>query len=354
MYSKKLTKALGILIVALMMVSMFAVTAADGNVLNVNVVQTPGTRELTVTVTIDMIGEGPVSVWLNSPIVIDGNRQLWQEQINTPTSTTITFPVTMSPNAPTRIDYEWVASYDGMNISGTFTYTKPADPTPSTTPTPTPSTGGIPPRPSATSSGGPITVISPTPGGPTTPVTDVRQIYDDVVGQNVDWAFEAFVYLYNKGIMVGDGARHVRPNENVTREEFVTLLVKSFGYDMNVPSAGFEDVYDDTWYAPYVNAAYHAGVVLGVSDTEFGTGQNITRQDMCVLIYRAMEKAGKQLAVGSISGYTDADLIADYAQDAIGAMSAAGILTGTDGGRFDPTGFATRAQAARVIYLVIK
>ena len=350
MYSKKLTKALSILVVALMMVSMFAVTAADGNVLDVKVVQVGTTTTMTVTVTVDMDGEGDVTVLLESPVAVPGNlggRELWKHQA-APSGKTVTFTFAMPENAASRTDYTYSAAYDQGEVkTGKFSYTKAPVVTP-----PAPSDPGTGPgtRPPEGSSKPPVIII------PTTepPIGDIRQIYDDVIGANVDWAIDAFIYLYNRGIMVGDGERHVRPNENVTREEFVKLLVTSFGYDMNVPSAGFEDVYADTWYAPYVNAAYHAGVVLGVSDTEFGTGQNITRQDMCVLIYRAMEKAGKELAVGSISGYTDAGLIADYAQDAIGAMTEAGILSGTDGGRFEPLGFATRAQAARVIYLVIK
>ena len=166
-----------------------------------------------------------------------------------------------------------------------------------------------------------------------------------------EWAREAVTALTDKGIINGRSENIFAPNENITREEFVKIITVAFEIGTTNESAGFIDVEDGEWYETYVNSAYKAGIVKGVGESKFGTGQEISRQDMAVMVYKAAEYCGIELAMGEeMLEFSDADKIADYAKDAVCAMHTAGVISGVGGNRFEPVGNATRAEAAKIVY----
>ena len=134
------------------------------------------------------------------------------------------------------------------------------------------------------------------------------------------------------------------PNDPITREEFTTLVVNMCGLQTGAAQGSFTDVPADAWYAPYVAAAYENGLVSGIDGERFGTGLNITRQDMAVIIARAIS-AGE----GSADSFVDSAEIADYAKDAVGYLAANGVINGKADQRFCPGDIATRAEAAQMI-----
>ena len=170
---------------------------------------------------------------------------------------------------------------------------------------------------------------------------------------NVEWAQQAILYLNDKKIISGDGNGKFRPNDNITREEFTKIVVVAFGIPSSEQSAGFVDVADDNWAKDYINAAYKSGIVKGISDSEFGFGTNISRQDMALMVLRAAEKSGMTFEAGEITTI-DADSVADYAKDSVGKMMKAGIINGFADNTFLPEANATRAQAAKIIYALIE
>ena len=116
-----------------------------------------------------------------------------------------------------------------------------------------------------------------------------------------------------------------------------------------------QDVTGGSWYERYVKTAYALNITGGVSDSKFGTGERITRQDMAVFAYRALAAAGRTLEKAvQAPEFTDTDEISDYAMEAITAMVEAGVLNGVGNGQFGPSQPANRAQAAKMIYELIK
>ena len=174
-------------------------------------------------------------------------------------------------------------------------------------------------------------------------------LFTDLSGYG--WAETAVYYLADRQVINGYGDGTFRPGENVTREAFVKMLVEVFDIPMNGSSVSFEDVPADRWSHAYVCAAAEAGIVTGVSESEFAPDANITRQDAAVMIYRALAYKGIAAAAGELS-FTDSELIADYAAEAVSALSASGIINGMDDGSFAPTGITSRAQAAVMLYRV--
>lgn len=187
-----------------------------------------------------------------------------------------------------------------------------------------------------------------TPPTPTeTPVVNTSR-FSDMVG--VEWAIEAVDTLYDLGIVSGDGTGKFNPNGNVTREEFAKMLVGVFGFENTGNPVSFYDVDENEWYAEYVQKAAQNGIVLGDETGNFGVGQFITRQDMAVMILRALDTIDKKPNTTVENTFADDMEIADYAKEAVYGMNNAGIVSGVGENRFAPLQNATRAEAAKMLY----
>jgi len=170
---------------------------------------------------------------------------------------------------------------------------------------------------------------------------------------SVSWAKDAIMALYDEGIIAGKDEGKFAPNESVTREQFVTMIVNAFNLKKG-DAVSFVDVSENDWFYPYVNAAYNNNVTKGFGDS-FGAGVEITRQDMAVMLYNVIINSGMELTEKSTDAkFSDSDKIAAYAIEAVSALKKAGVVNGMDDGRFEPEGISTRAQAAVMIYSVLK
>ena len=193
------------------------------------------------------------------------------------------------------------------------------------------------------------------PGGgggimvPTVPQPEVgpADMFSDLA--SVPWAKDSITNLAKREVINGMGDGTFNPNGNVTREQFVKMLLLAFGSDVKNVRSKFVDVDPTQWYAVYVNTASDVGIVNGISDTKFGVGNSITRQDLVTMLNRACEYYGITLPSGSAVVFADADEIAPYALDAVNAMAGAGIVNGVSEGEFGPKQFATRAQVAVIL-----
>ena len=172
--------------------------------------------------------------------------------------------------------------------------------------------------------------------------------YSDL--DTVLWAKTAIDTLSSRNIVSGTGGGKFSPSETVKREEFVKMLVGVINVSASGKEADFSDTDKNAWYWEYVKKAAAGGIVLGINDTEFGIGREITREQMAAMIYRAVRSSGLQLNRGEGTEFSDYGTISDYAKEACGFMSETGIMNGKTGGVFDPSAAATRAEAAKVIY----
>lgn len=183
------------------------------------------------------------------------------------------------------------------------------------------------------------------------PSAPVKTVFNDIDG--VLWASEAIHALADKGIINGKGENIFAPNDTVTREEFTKMLIGAMGISEDEYSGNvFADVPDDAWYVKCVNIANKNGIVTGTGEGKFGVGVNITRQDMAVMLYRALLARNANVSVTDVT-FGDKDSISDYATDAVSALTNLGAINGVGDNRFDPLGYATRAQAAKVIYGIL-
>ena len=168
--------------------------------------------------------------------------------------------------------------------------------------------------------------------------------------EDVSWAKDSIEKLYKKGVISPSDNGRFRPHDKITREEFVKLLVLAMNVSLGEAVNDFTDTQDGAWYIPYISAAKREGIVQGNTDGKFGVGQQITREDMSVMAYRAAAVLDKEIpSVLEKSEFKDNQNISDYAKDAVYTMQSAGIISGMDNGLFMPKDSASRAQAAKII-----
>lgn len=170
------------------------------------------------------------------------------------------------------------------------------------------------------------------------------------------WAYEYINYLFEKKIVSGNGEGTFSPDINITREEFVKMVIESCKIEIpeNAETA-FSDVEKGSWYEKYIAAAVNAGVVTGVSKEYFGIGENITREDIAVISSRTLEYSGKEIEkLREYSLFDDETEIAQYALEGVKMLYELGVINGRDNGKFAPKEFATRAETAKILYGILE
>ena len=209
-----------------------------------------------------------------------------------------------------------------------------------------------PSTPQGSESGGNSSSVSGTPSYPTSqgPIKE-NTVFDDINGTL--WAKDAILYLADKKIINGMGDNKFAPNNNVTREQFVQMLVKAFQLE-GESDVSFDDVPREHWAYDAISIAVQNNIVNGMDHSLFGIGKSITRQDMAVMIQRVIERKGYDLIRKGTTDFTDVDDIADYAKESVQRLSEAGIINGFEDKTFRPQGVATRAQAAKIIYVILQ
>ncbi len=171
------------------------------------------------------------------------------------------------------------------------------------------------------------------------------------------WSNKNVIYLAARDLVKGKSDKSFEPNSNITRAEFVQLLANLSGVNLDNYSSvnRFSDVSENDWYAKNASWALERGITLGSGNGKFSPRDNITRQDMAVMILRYVElvEKGELKAVNSEVNFLDGSKIANYAKPAVSKMQQAGIINGmkNENGSviFKPTANATRGEAVTMI-----
>ncbi len=164
------------------------------------------------------------------------------------------------------------------------------------------------------------------------------------------WANDGIAVVVERGLFVGTGdGSSFSPEQTMDRGMLVTVLGRLAGVSGSAAGA-FSDVAPGAYYAPFAAWAKEQGIVSGVGGNRFGAEQPITREQLCVMLVRFAQAQGLVLeAAGGAQAFTDSGDVAGWARDAVELAHSAGLVTGKEGGRFDPQGTATRAEVAVIL-----
>ncbi|MBT2687209.1 bifunctional 2',3'-cyclic-nucleotide 2'-phosphodiesterase/3'-nucleotidase [Bacillus sp. ISL-47] len=168
---------------------------------------------------------------------------------------------------------------------------------------------------------------------------------------NDHWAFDFIAELKEMGIIKGKSADIFDPNGELTRGHFVSMLVRSLKLEASKDHP-FKDV--PAYLADDVAAAYEAGITTGRSSGKFDPNTSITREQMAAMLIRAYEvKSGKEFTASKESNYADAKSISPFAKEYVDGAFELELMTGAYG-KFNPKNDATRAEAAKVVSVLLK
>ena len=169
------------------------------------------------------------------------------------------------------------------------------------------------------------------------------------------WYHEAVDYVVEKGIMNGVGDNRFDPTGTTTRAMIVTILYRLEGEPTVSGTNPFDDVAEGKWYTDAVIWANENGIVDGYGGGKFGPTDDITREQFATILYRYAQFKGYDVsATADISGYGDASSVSNWAQEAMQWACGAGLIQGDNLGNMLPGDSATRAQAATLIMRFIE
>lgn len=167
------------------------------------------------------------------------------------------------------------------------------------------------------------------------------------------WAQEAIEKLAAKGIVKGTSATTFSPAQQVSRADFILMLVRGLDLKADADSS-FSDVQTTDYYYEAVGIAQKLGIVTGVNSSQFNPKDKISRQDMMVMAARALEVSGKEIQgkAEDLASYKDAGKVADYAVSSVADLITKGLIQG-DGDLIHPHSQATRAETAVFVYRML-
>lgn len=166
------------------------------------------------------------------------------------------------------------------------------------------------------------------------------------------WAYDMICSLSGKNILNGYDDNSFRPEENITRAEFTKIITAAFKIETSAYKNVFDDCRASDWFSSYVSAAFENKLITGYPDNKFKPNDYISREDLCVILFRAL--SDKAPIIQNKSSFTDSGEISDYASGAVQALSGLNIIGGYEDNSFRPENNATRAETAKLIYKCIE
>ena len=163
------------------------------------------------------------------------------------------------------------------------------------------------------------------------------------------WAADGIAYVSSAGLMTGTSSTTFAPLMTTNRAMIVTILWRQAGSPVVNYAMNFDDVEEGLWYSEAVRWAASEGIVTGYSDTVFAPDDTVTREQLATILCRYSD--GK--ATGELSSFADGDTVSDWARDAMSWAVGEGLITGKDGNRLDPSGTASRAEVAVILYRLL-
>jgi alpha-tubulin suppressor-like RCC1 family protein len=184
-------------------------------------------------------------------------------------------------------------------------------------------------------------------------VAYVQKSFTDL--KNYSWAKAQVEALAARGILNDTSKTEFYPGRNITRADFLYMLMKTLGLSTGFKS-NFSDVDRNAYYWNEIGTARQLGISLGNGYNRFCPDERISRQDMMVLTVRAIEKLGELKAQGAsayLAQFGDKNLLSAYAISSMEYAVNAGLIKGNKG-LLNPLGSTTRAEAAVMLYRLFK
>lgn len=163
------------------------------------------------------------------------------------------------------------------------------------------------------------------------------------------WAKDEILYLLDKGLASGYDDGSFRPENNITRAEFIKIVNNVYGFE-DLARIGFSDVKKEDWFYTHIRKAVAAGYINGYGDGTIKPNNPITRQEVAKILALASQLEGD----GSSLKFKDKEKIGYWALDYVAALVSHGYIEGYTDGSFGPTQNISRGEVAKLLSSIHK
>lgn len=168
------------------------------------------------------------------------------------------------------------------------------------------------------------------------------------------WAEKEISELINSGIVQGFSDGSLGLSKNITRAEFITMLVRALKIPIKSYEGAFSDVNSTDWYADYIQTAYQNGWISGDGFGSVNPQKNATREEMTKIVVGAFEQAFGKIDADRDTAFSDNEDISHWAKEYIEKAVSIGLITGYETGEFRPGDNAMREHAMVIIYRILQ
>lgn len=187
-------------------------------------------------------------------------------------------------------------------------------------------------------------------GGQTPDDGEWANLFDDV--KQGDWFYDYVKYAEKNKLMNGTSKTTFEPNSMLSRAMLVTILWRADNSPYVNYAMKFNDVGESEYYTEAVRWAASEKIVEGVTETEFAPNDNITREQIAVIMHRYAKYKNYDVSVGentNILSYDDFADISEYAIEAMQYAAGTGLIKGRSASTLNPKDNATRAETAAIL-----
>ncbi|HHU69173.1 MAG TPA: S-layer homology domain-containing protein [Thermoanaerobacterales bacterium] len=169
------------------------------------------------------------------------------------------------------------------------------------------------------------------------------------------WAERELDQLMALGIVKGFEDGSFKPQDNITRAQFVKMLICALGYEQDAEvlkgvQTKFKDVAADHWAGGYIAAAWELEIAKGDKEGNFFPDEKITRAEITAMVIRTLKFENEALNIKKNNlEFKDSKEIPEWAVGYIDIATRIGIISGMPDNSFSPNEYATRAQGGIII-----
>ena len=169
------------------------------------------------------------------------------------------------------------------------------------------------------------------------------------------WAQAAVNDMGSRMVIDGTGEGRFSPDRAITRAEFAAILVRGLGLKLENGPTAFSDVEVSDWFSSSINTAHAYELISGYDDGSFRPNEEITREEAMTILARAMSITGLKAKTSAqsidltLQAYRDASNVSGWARNGVAINVEAGLVTGRSSTELAPLAPITRAEAATVI-----
>ncbi|MDU6113842.1 MAG: S-layer homology domain-containing protein [Paeniclostridium sordellii] len=167
---------------------------------------------------------------------------------------------------------------------------------------------------------------------------------------NGHWANKEIQQFISNGFINGYEDGTFKPDNSITRAEFVKIANKYFGFTAK-GNENFTDVNQGDWFYNDICIAQKEGYINGYEDGTFKPDKTITREEAAKII--TWIKNREDVKIDKLNNFIDGHKVSDWAKKYVEGAIEFGYIKGDDKGKINPLSNITRAESVSMLSRVV-